>query len=55
MIISYKTLLDLIVKTHVHLEQDVCAHGLAVGDYGFLIFPFSIPAVQLNTPANKRF
>lgn len=34
----------------VHLEQDVCAHGLAVSDNGLLVLSFSIPAIELYTP-----
>lgn len=33
----------------VYLEQDVCAHGLAVSDNGLLVLSFAIPAVQLHT------
>lgn len=38
----------------VHLEQDVCAHGLAVGDNGLLVLSFSIPAIQLYTPGSSE-
>ena len=31
-------------------EEDVCAHGLAVGDDGLFILSFAVPTVQLNTP-----
>lgn len=33
----------------VHLEQDVCAHGLAMSDDGLLVLSFPVPAVQLHT------
>ena len=31
-------------------EQDFRAHGPSVGDYGFVIGVFTIPAVQFNAP-----
>lgn len=33
------------------LEKDLGGHGEAVGDDGLLIWRFTLPAVQLQTPA----
>lgn len=38
----------------VHLEQDVCAHSLAVSDNGLLVLSFSIPAIQLYAPGGSE-
>lgn len=31
-------------------EENVCAHGHAVGDDWLLIFPFAVPAVEFYAP-----
>lgn len=38
----------------VHLEQDVCAHSLAVSDNGLLVLSFSIPAIKLYAPGRNE-
>lgn len=38
----------------IHLEQNVCAHSLAMSNNGLLVLSFSIPAIQLYTSGSKE-
>ena len=38
------------IDRRVYLEEDVGAHGLAVGDDWFLVLAPTVPEVQLYTP-----
>lgn len=37
-----------------YLKEHICTHGFPMRDDGILIFTFTIPTIQLNTPDNTK-